>query len=142
VLVDFKRGYTELGTVELLRCVGALGAGLCRANYFPNEYSVLYVAEATSTAFSQNYWDQYFQSGNFVKLREVSATYAVPPRWIRGLSRVSLTLAARELHTWAKFRGLDPEAFTGTQFTGTTSPSDQGVSPPPFRLIGTINVAW
>jgi len=141
-LVDFKRGYTELGTVELLRCVGALGAGLCRANYFPNEYSVLYVAEATSTAFSQNYWDQYFQSGNFVKLREVSATYTVPPRWVRGLSRVSLTMAARELHTWAKFRGLDPEAFTGTQFTGTTSPSDQGVSPPPFRLIGTINVAW
>jgi len=141
-LVDFKRGYTELGTVELLRCVGALGAGLCRANYFPNEYSVLYEAEATSTAFSQNYWDQYFQSGNFVKLREVSATYTVPPRWVRGMSRVSFTLAARELHTWTKFRGLDPEAFTGTQFTGTTSPSDQGVSPPPFRLIGTLNVAW
>ena len=136
-LVDFKRGYTELGTVELLRCVGALGAGLCRANYFPNEYSALYSAEATSTAFSGNYWDQYFQNGNFVKLREVSATYTVPPRWVRGLSRASFTLAARELHTWTKFRGLDPEAFTGT-----TSPSDQGVSPPPFRLIGTLNIAW
>jgi TonB-linked SusC/RagA family outer membrane protein len=143
-LVDFKRGYTELGTVELLRCVGALGAGLCRANYFPNEYSVLYAAEATSTAFSQNYWDQYFQSGNFVKLREVSATYTVPPRLARGFSRLSLTLAARELHTWTKFRGLDPEAMAAlpSTTTGTVSPSDQGVSPPPFRLIGTVNVAW
>jgi TonB-linked SusC/RagA family outer membrane protein len=143
-LVDFKRGYTELGTVELLRCVGALGAGLCRANYFPNEYSVLYEAAATSTAFSQNYWDQYFQSGNFVKLREVSATYDVPPRWVRGLSRLSFTLAARELHTWAKFRGLDPEAMSAvpSATTGTVSPSDQGVSPPPFRLIGTLNLAW
>jgi len=143
-LVDFKRGYTELGTVELERCVGALGAGLCRANYFPNEYSVLYEAEATSTAFSQNYWDQYFQSGNFVKLREVSATLDIPPRFLHGVSRTSFTLAARELHTWTKFRGLDPEAMSAVQSvtSGIVSPSDQGVSPPPFRLIGTFNVAW
>jgi hypothetical protein len=57
---------------------------------------------------------------------------------------VSFTLAARELHTWTKFRGLDPEAMSATPSatTGTVSPSDQGVSPPPFRLIGTVNVAW
>jgi hypothetical protein len=136
-LVDFKRGYTEPGVVEEERCTGLLGAGLCRANYFPNDYSVLYEAEANTAAFSGNYLDQYYQSGNFVKLREVSATYDIPPRWLRGLSRTSFTLAARELHTWTKFRGLDPEAFTGT-----TAPSDQGVSPPPFRLIGTVNIAW
>jgi TonB-linked SusC/RagA family outer membrane protein len=143
-LVDFKRGYTELGTVELERCAGILGAGLCRANYFPNEYSALYDAEATVAAYSGNYWDQYFQNGNFVKLREVSATYDVPARWVRGLSRVSFTLAARELHTWTKFRGLDPEAMSAipSLTTGNVSPSDQGVSPPPFRLIGTVNVAW
>jgi TonB-linked SusC/RagA family outer membrane protein len=136
-LFDFKRGYTEPGVVEEERCTGLLGAGLCRANYFPNDYSVLYEAEANTAAFSGNYLDQYYQSGNFVKLREVSATYDIPPRWLRGLSRTSFTLAARELHTWTKFRGLDPEAFTGT-----TNPSDQGVSPPPFRLIGTVNIAW
>ena len=38
-LVDFKRGYLEQSTTELLRCSGAIGAGLCRANYYPQEFT-------------------------------------------------------------------------------------------------------
>ena len=133
-LFDFKRGYLEQGTVELLRCTAAIGAGLCRANYYPQEYSPMYLAEATSSALSQNYQDQYFESGNFVKLREISATYTIPERWLRGLSHASFTLAARELHTWTPFRGIDPEAFIGT--------SEQAVTPPLQRIIGTFNLSW
>ena len=55
-----------------------------------------------------NYVDQYYQDASFIKLREVSATYTIPERGLRG-TRASFTLAARELHTWTKFRGLDPE---------------------------------
>lgn len=133
-LVDFKRGYLEQSTTELLRCVGALGAGLCRQNYYPNEFPVLVEAESVTGALVNNYIDQYFQSGAFTKLREVSATYSLPERWVHGLSRASFTLAARELHTWTKFHGIDPEAYIGT--------SDQAVTPPLARLIGTLNLAW
>jgi TonB-linked SusC/RagA family outer membrane protein len=133
-LFDFKRGYVEQGTVELERCTGILGAGLCRANYFPSEYPLLYMAEANAAAYSGNYLDQYYQSGNFVKLREVSATYTLPTAWTHGVSRASFTLAARELHTWTSFRGIDPEAFVGT--------SEQAVTPPLMRILGTFNLQW
>ena len=91
-------------------------------------------AEATTTAFVQSYVDQYYMSGNFVKLREVSATYNIPSRWLRGLSRTSFTVAARELHTWTKWRGLDPEAY----LNGT----DQAITPPLSRIIATLNLQW
>ncbi len=133
-LVDFKRDYLQVSNVELLRCVGALGQGLCRVNYFPQEFDVLRSAEATTTAFVQNYLDQYYMSGSFVKLREVSATYNIPSRWLRGMSRTSFTLAARELHTWTKWRGVDPEAY----LNGT----DQAITPPLTRIIATLNLQW
>ena len=104
---------SALSTVEIARCTGIVGAGLCRANYYPNEYDIKYLAAATTAAFAGNYVDQYFTSASFVKLREVSATYTIPERWVRG-TQTSFTLAARELHTWTNFRGIDPEAFVGT----------------------------
>jgi TonB-linked SusC/RagA family outer membrane protein len=133
-LVDFKRGYLQQSTTELLRCTAAIGVGLCRINYFPLEFDVLRSAEAVSSALSQNYLDQYFVSGNFVKLREVSATYAIPSRWLHGMSHTSFTLAARELHTWTQWRGLDPEAYAFG--------SDQAVTPPLARVIATFNLQW
>lgn len=132
-LADFKRGHTAFSTVEIARCAGLLGRGLCRANYFPNEYDVKYIAETTTAAYSGNYIDQYFSNASFLKLREVSATYNIPERWVRG-TQTSFTLAARELHTWTDFRGIDPEAFVGT--------NDQAVTPPLNRILATITVKW
>jgi hypothetical protein len=140
-LLDFKRGYIEQSTTELLRCTGATGTALCRQNYYPQEFSPLVLAEAVVGAATQGYQDYYYQSGNFVKLREVSATYTIPQKWARGFSRASFTLAARELHTWTKFHGLDPEAY----YYLSTSPingSDQAILPPLSRIIGTFNLAW
>lgn len=138
-LVDVKRGYIEQSTTELLRCSGAIGVGLCRANYYPQEFTPVQLAEATVGAVTQAYQDQYYQSGAFVKLREVSATYTIPERWAHGFSRASFTLAARELHTWTKFHGLDPEAYLTT---GPLNGSDQAITPPLSRIIGTFNLAW
>lgn len=138
-LVDFKRGYIEQSSTELLRCSGATGTPVCRQTYYPQEYSPIELAYATVGAATQYYQDYYYQSGNFVKLREVSATYTLPQTWARGLSRASFTLAARELHTWTKFHGLDPEAYLSTS---PTNGSDQAITPPLSRIIGTFNIAW
>jgi hypothetical protein len=81
-----------------------------------------------------NYLDQYFQSGSYAKLRELSATYMIPERWLRGVNGASFTLAARELHTWTDYRGIDPEALV--------SGSDQAVTPPLNRIIATLNLRW
>jgi len=134
-LVDFKRGHTIANTTEELRCAGlVLSAGLCRINYYPNEFDINRVAESNTSAFVGNYVDQYYQSGSFAKLREVSATYNIPERWLRGVNGASFTVAARELHTWTDYRGIDPEALVAG--------SDQAVTPPLNRIIATLNIRW
>lgn len=140
-LVDFKTGNTVVSSVDLVRCTGLLGAGVCRSNFYPNEYPIKYVAENSLSAFLQNYVDQYTTSGSFAKLREVSATYNIPERWLHGVNGASFTIAARELHTWTSYRGIDPEAFI-VSTSGTTTPNDQAVTPPLNRIIATLNLRW
>jgi TonB-linked SusC/RagA family outer membrane protein len=52
------------------------------------------------------------EDGGFVKLRELSAAYTFDARLVRralGVSTFDLRLAARNLHTWTKYTGYDPE---------------------------------
>jgi TonB-linked SusC/RagA family outer membrane protein len=139
-LLDFKGGHVLFNNNETLRCTGALGAGLCEANYYPERYSPVYLAEAVGTAPAAGILHQYIQSGSFVKLREVSASYTVPPRWVWGASAATISIAARELHTWTDYRGLDPEVNSAGAATATLQ--DQAVTPPLSRLIATINLRF
>jgi outer membrane receptor protein involved in Fe transport len=140
-LVDFKRGYRVFNANEFIRCLGIAGKPLCRANYYPTEFDPTYLAERASNASGLGITDQYYQSGNFAKLREVSATYSVPQSMLRGFSRASITLAGRDLHTWTKYAGIDPEVNannTATSFNTT----DQGLTPPLTRFIATLNLTF
>ncbi|MEP6620252.1 MAG: SusC/RagA family TonB-linked outer membrane protein [bacterium] len=140
-LVDFKRGNRVYNAVEQLRCTGAIGAPLCRANYFPQEFDPVYLAERVGTAASQGILDQYYQDGSFAKLREVSATYSVPGKLLHGYESASITLAGRDLHTWTKYAGIDPEVNLNNIATSSTT-SDQAVTPPLTRFIATINLKF
>jgi TonB-linked SusC/RagA family outer membrane protein len=133
---DFKRGNLLYSVVEVLRCTsGAGGPPLCEINHYPERFDILRVAAATATSRTQSVQDQYYQSGNFLKLREVSLQYIVPEKWLRVVKGATLSIAAKELHTWgASYRGLDPEALVGG--------SDQGVTPPLNSLIATLNLKW
>jgi hypothetical protein len=128
-------------TNEEIRCFGLAGAPLCRANYYPLEYDPVYLAERVGTASAQGIVDQYYQPGDFVKLREVSVTYLIPQRLLHGFTRASVTLAGRDLHTWTKFGGIDPESNLNTVAT-SSSTSDQGVLPPLTRFIASINLTF
>jgi TonB-linked SusC/RagA family outer membrane protein len=140
-LVDFRRGHRIWNQNELIRCNGLAGAPLCRANYFPQEFSTVQLANYAANAFANSAISQTFQDASFVKLREISATYFIPPRFAPGMSRASITLAARELHTWTGYGGIDPEGVT-TNATIGTSGIDQAVTPPLTRFIATLNLTW
>jgi hypothetical protein len=54
----------------------------------------------------------HISKADYLKFRELAVTYSVPSRWTRLLpgSRVSLTLAGRNLAMWTKYEGKgDPE---------------------------------
>jgi outer membrane receptor protein involved in Fe transport len=132
-LVDFQRGNVQFNANELLRCIGGFGARLCHANYFPEKYSTIYLAETAGNALARGTLDQYYQDASYFKLREVSATYMVPERWIGGLSAASVTLAARELATWTDYRGLDPDVSAN---------NDQALLPQLTRLTAILNIRF
>ncbi|HEX6049975.1 MAG TPA: SusC/RagA family TonB-linked outer membrane protein, partial [Gemmatimonadaceae bacterium] len=141
-LVDFKRGHRMYNTNENLRCQGLVGVPLCHANYFPEQYSPIYLAETPGSAFALGMIDQFWQDASFVKLREVSGTFTFPDRWLwGGASRLALTVAARELALWTDYNGIDPEV-NRYDIAGTALLQDQGIVPPLSRLIATLNVRF
>jgi TonB-linked SusC/RagA family outer membrane protein len=59
---------------------------------------------------------QFVEDGSFAKLRELSLTYNIEgriPQMMGGFSSVDVRLAGRNLKTWTKYKGLDPEANLG-----------------------------
>ena len=55
---------------------------------------------------------QFIEDGTFTKLREVSVAYTFDGKWVSnliGLTSIDLRLAGRNLKTWTKYNGIDPE---------------------------------
>ena len=110
-LVDFKLGNKHFD--NNLRALCQVFRR-CDANFNPQNYDVLYIAELQSNNLAQSW---VINKASFAKLREVSLSYAFPPQLARriGGDEATLTLAARNLHTWTNWTGMDPEAFFVTQ---------------------------
>jgi TonB-linked SusC/RagA family outer membrane protein len=58
---------------------------------------------------------QFVEDASFVKLREVSVAYSADQKWVQsiGFSSIDFRVAGRNLHTWTKYKGLDPESNLG-----------------------------
>jgi TonB-linked SusC/RagA family outer membrane protein len=140
-LVDFKTGNRVANNNEQLRCTGAVGAPLCRANYYPLEFSPVYLSERIGTAAAQGIVDQYYQDASFAKLREISVNYSLPAGLLRGYQSASITVAGRDLHTWTKYAGIDPEVNLNNIAT-TAATGDQAVTPPLSRFIVSFNLKF
>ena len=56
-------------------------------------------------------YEEYIEDGSFVKLREIALTIHFDQPFVRhfGAEAMDLRIAARNLHTWTSYRGLDPE---------------------------------
>jgi len=55
---------------------------------------------------------QFIEDGSFAKLRELSLSYNLKTDWLAkglGFESVDLRVAGRNLHTWTKYTGIDPE---------------------------------
>lgn len=83
--------------------------------------------------------DWFVEEGSYTKLRELSVGYALTPGQLEALrlnrlsNNIRLSVIGRNLFTWSKYSGMDPEisAVGSVQGTGST----QGVGDPTiFRL--------
>jgi TonB-linked SusC/RagA family outer membrane protein len=105
---------TVLGPTEFLRRFGNPVAGQ------PSFIDSLYVA-GSATASQHTYTvataDQdYYQPGDFVRLRELSVAYSVPGNLLGSLknkiSSASITLALQNVALWTRYGGPDPEVVS------------------------------
>ena len=59
------------------------------------------------------------EDGGYVKLREISIAYTFTQPWVNrslGMSSIDLRVSGRNLKTWTKYTGLDPETTTGQTY--------------------------
>jgi TonB-linked SusC/RagA family outer membrane protein len=59
---------------------------------------------------------QFVEDASFVKLRELSLSYTFDQAWLRNrfnFSAIDVRIAGRNLKTWTRYKGLDPEANLG-----------------------------
>ncbi|HEY7637796.1 MAG TPA: SusC/RagA family TonB-linked outer membrane protein [Gemmatimonadales bacterium] len=117
---DYRGGHIIDNSLEQFRCFSVVN---CRGDFDPTA-PLKDQARAQATFLPGGGFDVlFFEPGWFIKLRELSVTIAAPDRWARAFraSRLSLTLAGRNLWTITDYSGVDPEvnAFAQSNFASS-----------------------
>jgi TonB-linked SusC/RagA family outer membrane protein len=117
-LFDYKGGYKWYNNTERIRCVsrqnclGLMGANVVNGKAVPfASFQEQAMVVATRDDPSKTL-DGFFQPASFVRWREFTATWTLPDVWAGKYLRsrsASINFAARNLHLWTKYRGIDPE---------------------------------
>lgn len=87
--------------------------------------------------------DAYLERGDFVRLREVSASYTVPGALVRRMrgyvTGATVTLAVQNLKLWTDYSGADPELISQT---GAFSREDFLTLPNPRKTVVRVNFTF
>ena len=90
-----------------------------------------------------NVSEAYLQPGDFVRLRELSATYTLPSSLLSGLRNrvqsVSITYAMQNVKLWTNYEGADPEVVSDA---GQFSRFDFLTQPNPKTSILRLNLTF
>ena len=132
-LLDFKSGYKKLNNNDRARCQIF---GTCLANVYPERYDPTLIAQLRSGGTLRDF---SIQDASFARLREISLTYDVPDQYARsiGARAANISVAARNLHTWTNYGGLDPE---NSFLSGSPGFLEQSNLPQLTQFIATFNV--
>jgi hypothetical protein len=132
-LFDWRGGNTYYNQTERIRCTRPNCSGLFNPKASMQDQAMvvaaIYAPEKTL--------DGYMQPGAYVKWRELSATVQLPERLFSrvGSRNASLVFSARNLRTWTKYRGTDPESdFTATGGGDTPSEFQTFAQPTLFQF--------
>lgn len=136
VMVDSKRGYKKLDGNARVRCHIF---DECESNWYPQGFDLATLGAQTSSSF----YSDIINDASFVKLREVSLSYTLPENWAATFrsSGATISVAGRNLHTWTKYPGLDPEGSFqgGSRGFGQW---EQDVTPQLMQFVTTIRLTF
>ncbi|HET7274577.1 MAG TPA: TonB-dependent receptor, partial [Longimicrobiaceae bacterium] len=132
-LVDFKSDYMKTNNNARARCQIFL---TCLANVYPEDADPKLLAQLQTSGTLRDF---AIQDASFTRLREVSLTYDVPTDLAgrMGARALSVNVAARNIHIWTDYGGLDPEA---TFLSGSPGFMEQSQIPQLLQLVASVNV--
>jgi hypothetical protein len=135
-LLDYRGGYKAYNNTERIRCASRQNCNGLMNPRSSLEEQAMVVAHLNHPARTL---DGFMQDGTFLKLREVTVRYALSQR-LASLVRArsaDFLVTGRNLGSWSKYRGLDPE--NDYQVTSTTTrdvPSDfQTAGPASYYIV-------
>jgi TonB-dependent starch-binding outer membrane protein SusC len=145
-LLDWKGGMYLFNQKERNRC--QTGVDNCiRVNRDAAARNPVTAADSNSAAYKEVLmWrtvpGMFIEKADFTKLREVSVTYTVPPKYLGrlGPSGASITFSGRNLALWSDYSGIDPEtnSYGGRTFLRV----DAFATPNPRRFVGSVNLTF
>ncbi len=152
-LLDWKRGHTIYNNTAQFRdrSFANSEAGVLKADAIGEEASLRkfgpFVAESGGDVPFTNVNEAYFESADFVRLREISAIFSLPDRYAArvGATAASFTVGVRNLALWTNYSGDDPEVLaqsTSTTGSGTFAREDFLTVPQPRRLVFKLNLSF
>jgi hypothetical protein len=115
-LIDHKDGYKLFNNTRRFRCsFGNCPEAYVRTAPLADQAAAVAIALGTDAG--------YIEDANFTKLRELSFSIAAPERLSQafGGRNLELTIAGRNLHTWTKYTGFDPEVNSSPGANFSTS---------------------
>ena len=139
-MLDYRSGNKWYNNTERIRCTRPNCAGRL-------DLKADFIDQATNIAANEHSartLDGFFQSGAFVRLREMSVQYTVAPALASKLMRaksLNVVLTGRNLFLSTKYRGTDPESGFNTT-SGTEAPNEFQTVGPPSYFIFRVNVGY
>ncbi len=115
-LVDHKDGYRLFNNTRRFRCsFGNCEEAYVRTTPLKDQAAAVAIALGTDAG--------YIEDANFTKLRELSFSITAPERFSQafGGRNLELTIAGRNLKTWTKYTGFDPEVNSSPGANFSTS---------------------
>jgi TonB-dependent starch-binding outer membrane protein SusC len=142
-LFDRRAGVVTYNGTEEFRCGGSVA--LCREAYDPTASLKKQAAAITEASFLSD--AGAFEDGSFWKWRELTVRVSAPPSWARRMraSDLSLSVSGRNLATWTKYTGFDPEINYSPNVNNQYNPlntSDFLTQPPVRYWTGRIDITW
>jgi TonB-linked SusC/RagA family outer membrane protein len=140
-LFDYKGGYSTQDGANNFQCNSPPQS--CRETQDPTSplwmqaraIAKTYGTEVNGTTYKSG--AGYFINGQFWKFRELSAVLNLPDRinrLARAQSGSNIVFAARNLHLWTSFTGIDPEANAGLNTNETQFEFQTAAAPTYFTL--------
>ena len=136
-LLDFQTGQSKYLTDRWNRCAWRQN---CEINHYPERFDPRAVGAAQNGGWNE--FDWWIPRSDFARLREVSVEYSLPDRWAARMGAASgnISLGGRNLGTWTKYPGLDPESVDITN--SVSEPNDQSILPPLRQFMITVHITY